>query len=390
VIARLRFSQMTVRWRLTLLYGALFLASGTLLLLVTYLLVAHAGIIPPPKLAPGVKWPPAGRGGTPVSILFGRQRIANVDALIVDSAIALAGMTIASGLLGWVVAGRVLRPLRAITTVTEEISETNLSERLAISGPRDELRRLADSIDGLLARLEVAFDAQRRFVANASHELRTPLTRMRASLDVAIAKPGGVPPQVRALDANLREDLDLVDRLFDSFLTLAHAQNGQLREHAPVSLAEIVDSALEDRRDAIAEKAIVVEATITPIKLAGSETLLRRMVDNVIENAALYSPPHGLIRVALGLDRDDAELVVESDGPPLDQTAVAQLAQPFRRLGADRTGSHTGHGLGLSIVAAIATAHRGTLELGARPTGGLRVQITLPGASAIRELSAAL
>ncbi len=218
MIARLRFSQMTIRWRLTLLYGGLFFGSGTLLLLVTYLLVAHAGIIPPPKLASGLKWP-AARGGIPFSILFGRQRIANLDALIVDSAIALAGMTVASGLLGWVVAGRVLRPLQAITSVTEELSETNLSERLAMSGPRDELRRLADTIDGLLARLEMAFEAQRRFVANASHELRTPLTRMRASLDVAIAKPGGVPPQVRALDANLREDLDLVDRLFESFLS---------------------------------------------------------------------------------------------------------------------------------------------------------------------------
>jgi signal transduction histidine kinase len=241
-----------------------------------------------------------GRGGTPFSILFGRQRIANLDALIVDSAIALAGMTLASGLLGWVVAGRVLRPLRAITTVTEEISETNLSERLAMRGPRDELRRLADTIDGLLARLDVAFDAQRRFVANASHELRTPLTRMRAALHVAIAKPGGVPPQVQALDAGLREDLDLADHLFESFLTLAHAQNGQLGEHAQVSLAEIVDGALAGRRAAIAAKAIVVEATLAPITLAGSETLLRRMVDNVIENAALYSPPHGLIRVALG------------------------------------------------------------------------------------------
>ena len=383
---------MTARWRLTLFYGGLFLVCGTLLLVVTYLLVAHAGITsdaqPPRAAGFGLRPPGGGRasGGLPsqpsLGGLFRRQRIADLDALIVDSAVALAGMTIVSGFLGWVVAGRVLRPLRAITAVTREISETNLHERLALPGPRDELGQLADTIDGLLARLEAAFEAQRRFVANASHELRTPLTMMRASLDVAIAKPAGVPPQLQALDANLRQDLDRAEGLLEGFLTLARAQGGQLGEATRAALAEIVGDALSAHEQAIADKPIVVQASVTPVSLTGSETLLRRMVDNVIENAVRYTPPHGCVAVALRVERGEAQLVVDSDGPLLDQEAVAQLAQPFRRLAADRTGSYKGHGLGLSIVAAIAVAHRGTLELSARPTGGLTVRISLPGAVA--------
>jgi hypothetical protein len=386
LLFRLGHPQTTVRWRLTLLYGGLFLACGAALLAITYTLVAHASITPttltlPGRLSPqvqGVLQSRIGRGAQ--QIISHKQRIADLHQLVIESGIALGMMALASMMLGWVVAGRVLRPLRTITAAAQQISDTNLHERLALRGPRDELRQLADTIDGLLTRLEAAFDAQRRFVANASHELRTPLTTMRATLDVAIAKPR-VPPQLQALDANLREDLDHADRLLESFLVLARAQHGELGERTLVSLARLARDTLAARDEAIAAKQIELHTSLAPVRVMGSETLLATMVDNVIENAVRHNQPHGVINVACEADTQTARLVVESDGPVLDQSAVAQLIQPFRRLGPERTGSENGYGLGLSIVAAVASAHGGELELRARPNGGLRVQITLPGAT---------
>jgi signal transduction histidine kinase len=251
-----------------------------------------------------------------------------------------------------------------------------------MGGPPDELRQLADTIDRLLARLEAAFDAQRLFVANASHELRTPLALMRTTLDVAVAKPGGVPPQLKTVDAKLRIDLDQADRLLESFLVLASAQHGELGEERSVALGQTISTALAARTDPIAAKEIEVHATVSPVAVAGSETLLARMIENVIENAVRHNQQGGRIDIACELDAGHARLVIENTGPVLDEHAVAQLAQPFARLGPHRTGSENGHGLGLSIVAAIAAAHGGNLRLHTRPHGGLQVEITLPRAAA--------
>jgi signal transduction histidine kinase len=426
----LRHPRTTVRWRLTLLYGGMFLACGAGLLAVTYELVSHnitgsggitlhrapggkgassgSGTIlpPPPRLAragpglmstaptlalerlrltvPGV---PAGVGRILESsagqeflrLVETDQQVSELHQLEIESGVALAIMTVISLGLGWVIAGRVLQPLRAITAATQRISEQNLHERLAIGGPPDELRRLADTIDGLLARLEAAFEAQRRFVANASHELRTPLTTMRTALDVALSKPQlSAQPQVKALDASLREDLDQADRLLESSLVLARAQRGALGEATSVSLAQIVGDALARRGEAIAAKRIELHRTLRPASVAGSATLLTRMVENLIDNAVRHNVPDGLINVTCEADRDAARLVVESGGSVLDRGAVAQLSEPFRRIGAERTGSQNGHGLGLSIVAAIGAAHGGTFRLYAREQGGLGAVITLP------------
>lgn len=189
----------SVRLRLTALYGAVFLLRGAWLLAMTYLLVSGATRIN----AVAVSSPGAAAARGAVS----HAHLVDLHELLVQSGIALAIMVAASGVLGWVVAGRVLSPLRTITARTQRISEESLHDRLALTGPRDELKELADTIDELLARLEAAFDAQRRFVANASHELRTPLAMMRSALDVAMAKPDGVPAQTVSLDANLRADL---------------------------------------------------------------------------------------------------------------------------------------------------------------------------------------
>jgi len=319
-----------------------------------------------------------------------RQQVEELQQLEIESAIALGIMAIVSGLLGWLVAGRVLRPLRTITATTQQISEGNLHRRLNLSGPRDELRTLADTIDSLLARLEAAFEAQRRFVANASHELRTPLTTMRAALDVATAKPNLSSSQVRKLDASLREDLDQADRLLESFLVLARAQRGALGQATPVSLAQVVREALASRGTAIAAKQIELHSALTPACVEGSETLLARMVDNLIDNAVQHNLPCGLIDVTCNADRETARLVVESGGSVLDREAIGQLAEPFRRLGAERTGSQNGHGLGLSIVAAVATAHGGELRLYARERGGLGAEITLPTAPTAQAATASV
>jgi signal transduction histidine kinase len=374
----LRVPPRSVRLRLTALYGSLFLISGAVLLTITYLLVKN---VTSPGHIFSLAHPPPHRPARGHVSSVASQRSVVLHQLLVQSGIALAIMTVISAVLGWIVAGRVLAPVRTITAATLRISEQNLHERLALPGPRDELTALADTIDGLLARLEAAFDAQRLFVANASHELRTPLAMMRTFLDVAIAKPDGVPPQTRALDANLRGALDQTDRLLESFLILASAQHGALDEQSSISLEGIVTAALSARADAIAKQHIEVRTALAPMRVIGAETLLSRMVENVIENAIYHNQPDGFITIASGTDHDTATLVVESGGPMLDDQAVAGLAQPFRRLHAERTHSQNGHGLGLSIVAAIVAAHGGTLDLHARPEGGLRVQITLPCAT---------
>jgi hypothetical protein len=382
----LRVPSRSVRLRLTVLYGSLFLLSGVVLLAITYLLVKN---VTSPGHIFSLAHPPAhrpGRGDVS-SVAFHRSVV--LHQLLVQSGIALAIMTMISAVLGWIVAGRVLAPLRTITAATLRISEQNLHDRLALSGPRDELTALADTIDGLLARLEAAFDAQRLFVANASHELRTPLAMMRTFLDVAIAKPDGVPPQTLALDANLRGALDQTDRLLQSFLVLASAQHGTVGEQSSVSLERIVSTALSARADAIAERHIDVRTALEATRVTGAETLLCRMVENVIENAIRHNEPGGFIIVISQTKDDTATLVVESGGAVLDDRTVGELAQPFRRIGTERTHSQNGHGLGLSIVAAVAAAHGGTLDLHARREGGLRVQITLPDATRAQPVAGA-
>ena len=381
-ILRVLRPKATVRWRLTLLYSLIVLGCGAAMLAITYWLFANYAYSPPKE--------PFNPVMVRLQTALSSVRSDGLHRLQLYSLIALAIMAIVSVVLGWVVAGRVLAPLRTITETADRISGTNLHERLAISGPRDELRQLADTIDRLLDRLDAAFDAQRRFVANASHELRTPLAMMRTTLDVAIAKPGGVPAQTRELDADLRVDLDHADRLLESFLNLARAQNGQLDELARVGLEPIITAALTARADQIADKRLTVDTHLDAVEVAGSATLLGRMIANVIENAVRHNQPGGSIELWLGgVPGQQARVIVDSSGPMLDPLAVGFLAQPFKRLSQDRIGSQNGHGLGLSIVAAVAAAHNGSLELRARAEGGLRVEITLPAAS-ISQLATAV
>jgi hypothetical protein len=373
-----------VRLRLTVLYGLLFLLSGAVLLVITNGFGSTTSVAHATGAGNGTSGAvPAGTGGQPGGQAAADAHAAISHQFLVGSAIALGVMTVASTGLGWIVAGRALRPLRAMTAAARRISADSLHERLAVRGPGDELKDLGDTIDGLLERLEGAFAAQRRFVANASHELRTPLTTMRASVDVAVAKPEPVPAQTIALAGRLRTELDRTDGLLEGLLVLARAQHGDLPGRAVVSLEAITFATLAARASDIAAKNLTVQhlTGTAGTWVEGSQPLLSRMVENVIDNAVGHNQDGGWIRVATGSGEGVARLVVETGGEVLDQQQVDQLAQPFRRLGADRTGSDNGAGLGLSIVSAIATAHRGTLDLRARPEGGLRVDIALPLAS---------
>jgi len=383
----------TLRWRLTALYGVLFLISGAVLLLISGGYVVNSSSR---TEAAGVHNSPvptstAARLAKDRAIIQQlQQQLANQTGgasslshrLLVASAIALGFMTVGSVIMGWLLAGRALRPVRNMTAATQQISAHNLNERLAVAGPRDELKELGDTIDGLLERLEAAFNAQRRFVANASHELRTPLATMRASLDVAVAKPAGAPPQTIALAARLRAELDRIDALLEAFLVLARAQHRDLPGRAVLPLDYIVGAALADQRAAIAEQNLTVRRDAGPggAWVQGSPALLSRMVGNLVENAVGHNEDGGWIHITAQTQAGRARLIVENGGEAIDQRQVDELSQPFRRLPGDRIGTDKGSGLGLSIVAAIAEAHDGRLELKARRGGGMLVCVDLPAA----------
>lgn len=368
----------TVRLRLTGMFAVLFvLAGAALLAIASGLVVGRSSTQAVRAAGPSAS---QSEGGGPAQLSH---------QLFMSSLIALGIMAVVAGILGWVLAGRALHPLRVITATARRISEDNLDERLAFAGPQDELKDLADTIDELLERLEAAFAAQRRFVANASHELRTPLATMRASLDVAMAKPEPPPPQTVLLADRLLSELDRVDELLEGFLVLARAQHGALPDPATMSLSDLATAALAVRSSAITARGLTVRADLNSSEawVAGSRTLVSRMVDNVVDNAIAHNEPGGWLSVSTGTQPGCARVVVENGGPALHHEQVAQLAQPFRRLGpggtnAGRIATSGGSGLGLSIVAAIAAAHGGALDLSARTDGGLRVVITLPLAPA--------
>lgn len=420
---RLRLPGRTIRSRLTWLYGGLFALSGAVLLLIAAALWSHAtssdtslnsrvpgnilaitgvvqstdvvqtsahgwaladpspgaaAIAATPRFQSGPQRVVVGRVFTQLNALVQAKRDADLRDLLFYSGIALGIMALFSVLLGWLVAGRVLRPLRTITSTTRDISASNLHRRLDLSGPSDELHELSGTIDDLLSRLERSFQAQRQFVANASHELRTPLTTLRAMAEVALAKPGPKPDQTIQLAEGLRAELDQADQLLEGLLTLARAQTEDA-ENAPVSLDDLVCTAVEKRRPAAFERDLQIAADWSSgTKVDGNPVLLQRLVDNLVDNAIRHNDPSGFLRVATERDGDTARIVVENSGPVLDPDEVGELVRPFRRAGTERTASETGFGLGLAIVAAIVESHGGRLALAPRPGGGLKARIELP------------
>jgi hypothetical protein len=386
----------SLRVRLALACWGVFVVSGIPLLAVTVGLwqgttssggSSGSRAAPGQVAAPGSVTGPAGsaaRGspGNPAGqyhSVSSVQHSFDLHQLIVVSGIALVIVAVPAITVGWLVAGRLVRPLRAMTTAARNISATNLHERLNLSGPDDELKQLADTFDDLLGRLDQSFQSQRQFVANASHELRTPHATMRVWLDVALAKPGPAPPHMADLGDRLRHELDHVDRLLDGLLVLARAQQRSARDESTLPLDTVVSAATAERATLISGQGLDVRHQQCPgAWVTGSETLLARMVGNVVDNAITHNAPGGWVRIRTGVAGAAARLTVENGGPVLDQRDVQALTQPFRRLGTERTGSDKGTGLGLSIVAAIAEMHGGGLRLDALAGGGFQVVIELP------------
>ncbi|MFJ2034135.1 sensor histidine kinase [Streptosporangium sp. NPDC087985] len=357
-----------VRLRLTLLYSGLFLVAGVLLVALIYFLVEHSPF-PGPPAAPA---PPAGLDLPVPAPRVEVQQAQDLRRLLVNSLIALAVMAFASVLLGWLMAGRVLRPLGDMTATVRRITADRLDRRLAAAGPDDELKELADTFDELLDRLEAAFTAQRRFVANASHELRTPLTLQQAMAEVALADPDADAESLRAVLERLLAAGQHQERLIEALLTLARSQQG-LHHRQPLDLAAITGQALDQRGD----PGVHIESALHPASASGDRALLERLVANLLDNALRHNVPGGWIKVATAVRSGRPTLRISNSGPVIPPDRVHTLLQPFQRLETGRKASGDGLGLGLSIVTAIVKAHHGTLEARPLPEGGLEVTVTL-------------
>ncbi len=373
----------TLRLRLTLLYAGLLVGMGVVLLLTSYLLLRQA-------LHSGPRF----RAGIPATVELGNGQDAVVDArafqlrlqqqtertLIRRGSFALAAVGLTGTAGGYLLAGRALRPLQAVTSTARRLSTETLDQRIALDGPDDELKELADTFDRMIARLEAAFDSQRRFVANASHELRTPLAVVRTEVDVTLRDPNASEADLRRMGAVIREATDRADRLVDALLLLASA-DAQGREglavREPVALPDVVATALDAVRSETTAAGLRLDRRLEPAVVVGDAGLLERLAGNLVENAVRHNEAGGWLGVHTCTEDGRARLSVANSGPVLDPAEVAGLFEPFRRGGTARTSSR-GAGLGLSIVRAVAVAHGGTVQAYALPAGGLEVRAELP------------
>jgi signal transduction histidine kinase len=356
-----------LRLRFTLLYGLMSVFSGTILLAIVFFLARDL----PPSDAPapeGSADPRPGAGIVPPA-----EYLEFRTDMVVVAGIALAIMAPLSLALGWMFAGRMLRPVRSMTVSLRQISGSNVHERLALTGPRDEFKDLADTVDGLLARLESALDGHRRFVANAAHELRTPLTVEQALIEEPLIDPDATVQSYRESFERLLIIARQRSTLLESLLTLAGSEHG-LGRAEKVDLAETVRQAIRERSG---NRVRVVSET-GPAWLAGDPTLISRLVANLCDNAIHYNVPDGVLEIRTRTDAGEAVLTVANTGPVVPPGQVQRLFEPFQRL--NRVADSDRHGLGLSIVRAIAAAHSGRLTARSRPSGGLLIEIAFPAA----------
>lgn len=422
----------TVRLKLTMTYGGLFLVAGALLLTLNYYLVRNS-LGPAPNVgltfvagapagvaAPGVvTGPGAGPGSGAIRVFVGDRgevvgavtkapgplgilpepvtpdgrKISDVlqevtDAyrdktlheLVVKSLQGLGVMAVLSVGFGWAVSGRVLAPLHRMTATARKLSEENLHERIALDGPDDELKELADTFDAMLARLESAFDSQKRFVANASHELRTPLSIIRTEVDVALANPDATPDELRRMGEVVRRATERSQALIDGLLVLARSDRGPAAM-APVDLAVLAEEALAQAAGEAAGAGVELSSRLDPAPTNGDDALLGRLAGNLVENAIRHNEPGGRVDVVTGpaAAASEVRLAVSNTGAVIDPADVDGLFEPFRRLGADRVAGG-GAGLGLSIVRSVTVAHGGRVSARPGPNGGLVVEVLLPRA----------
>nr|WP_232319967.1 HAMP domain-containing sensor histidine kinase [Herbidospora daliensis] len=376
-------SRLSIRWRLTITYGAMFFAAGALLVFVMYSLVGWA-----------IKdaWTPVPLGGDVPAELsqiwddyWIGQRSATIEAaqtyVLQRSLMALLGVGILALILGYIVADRALKPVMQMTATARKLSETSLAhERIDLQGPDDELKELADTFDAMLTRLNSAFDAQRRFVGNASHELRTPLAINRTVLEVALSDPEA-SDDLKVLGRTLLGTNARHERLIEGLLLLARSER-DLSVRKAVDVQDVVKTAVDQLAPFAAEEGVDVEYDLHPAQATGDPVLLERCVSNLVENAIKYNNGSGgKVWVRSGIVDGASVVQVANTGILVPAYEVDALFEPFRRLHADRIESAKGAGLGLSIVRAIVRAHGGTVTAVPRDGGGLVVTVRLPGSA---------
>ncbi|MFJ8077530.1 sensor histidine kinase [Streptomyces sp. NPDC096176] len=382
----------TIRIRLTLLYGGMFLIAGILLLSIIYLFTAQAlnvGVAELPfkivegKVQPTTDWctlPEEGSGeqfNQAVSACLAHQRELALDDLLRRSLFALLGLSIIAFAFGYAMAGRVLSPLGRITRTARQVAGSDLSRRIELDGPDDELKELADTFDEMLDRLERAFSAQQRFVANASHELRTPLAINRTLLEVHLSDPGA-PVELQQLGRTLLATNERSEQLVEGLLLLARSDN-QIVERKPVDLAEVASRAIDQVHAEADAKGVEVRGERAPAVVQGNGVLLERIALNLVQNAVRYNvPEEGWVEVTTEVEQGHAVLLVTNTGPVVPAYEIDNLFEPFRRLRQERTGSDKGVGLGLSIARSVARAHGGRISAVPREGGGLVTRVTLP------------
>jgi signal transduction histidine kinase len=384
---------LSARSRLTLLYTSLFTLGGAALIAITIVLVAHtlhdtSTATNPKDVQTKVQaciTSAAKHGATSTEALakcnslYARgvqagaaaQRSTTLTHLLTYSLLSLAGVTLLAAVAGWIVAGRILRPVHQLTAAARAASEQNLSHRIALQGPRDELRELADTFDAMLERLDRAFTGQRQFIANASHELRTPLTVMRTTIDVVLAKPEPTREELVSMAADVRRAVGHSERLIEVLLVLA--RNDQARTLTdPLDLAAVAEDALEGHAD----NGITTIATLEEAPVTGDGVLLERLVANLLDNAERYNVAGGTVSIWTSAHDATSVLRVVNTGAVVPADMVERLFLPFTRLD-DRT-RHDGFGLGLALVSSIAAVHGGSVDATAVATGGLDITVRLP------------
>jgi signal transduction histidine kinase len=381
----------TIRVRLTLLYAGAFFVAGAVLVALMYVYLRQSldhqqtvrvafteqfKMHAPPDLVEQLQ------------TQFEQDRDDTLRAMLIASLISLGVIGVAAGGFGWLLAGRALRPLQDITATARRVADASLHQRIALVGPDDELKDLADTFDAMLERLDRAFDSQRRFVANASHELRTPLTVNRTLIEVALEGTHTCEP-LRRLGGTLLAVNQRHERLIDGLLTLASSQE-RLGVRSPADLADIVRHVASESQAAAGRAGVEVRTALAPAPVAGDPALLERLVQNLLDNAIRYNvADHGWAAVTSGQEDGTAQLIVENPGPTVPPSEIPVLFEPFRRLATTQRraapdGDH-GAGLGLSIVRTVAQAHSGDVHAASRPEGGLIIHVRLPALAAARE-----
>ncbi len=393
----LHLPRRTARMRLTLVYSGLFLLSGLALLTITNVLAREStqnyyfresnGVIvtgsngSPTVVRPPADLPPQVQSEiNQIETQARRQHDADLEQLLVGSGIALAIMTVGSLAIGWVVAGRVLSPVRSITTTARRISANNLHERLALDGPDDEFKALGDTLDGLLGRLEASFESQRNFVANASHELRTPITFQRTLLQVALADSTASADSLRTVSEEVLASGAEQERIIEALLTLASSAQ-ELDHREPFDLATVTQEVMRTPNPEIERGSLHVNTATDSAPIMGDPRLIRRLVANLVDNAVHHNVRGGRVEVATRTEGDRAVFTVENSGPKVPADEIEHLFRPFQRPGRVRAGHQNGHGFGLSIVQAIAAAHNAELVAKSGPAGGLAVELRFPAAA---------